>query len=75
MKLRIGRKLSQLIVVIYLGITFGLRYMNESYMTSHYWMSIISGLIFLIILYAFIKTGILNPGWFWFEKEPEGGEA
>jgi len=69
MKLRINRPISQLILVIYLAITFGFRFMYEFQLTSHYWLSILTGVICLSLPYALIKIGLLNPGWFWFEKE------
>lgn len=69
MKFQLKRLPSQIILIIYIAVTFGFRFVYEAQMTSHYWLSLLTGLIFLSFPYALIKIGFLNPGWFWFEKE------
>ncbi|MEL6132326.1 MAG: hypothetical protein AAFR59_03065 [Bacteroidota bacterium] len=73
--MRLGRTISQILVIAYLAGTFTLRFFVESQLSGLYWVSIVTGGLCLLFLYAVIKGGYLNPGWFWFEKEPEGGEA
>ena len=69
MKLALNRPISRGILILYIGITFFFRFAYESTMTSHYWLSLLTGIIFLSLPYALIKVGVLNPSWFWFEKE------
>ncbi|MCI4667841.1 MAG: hypothetical protein MRZ79_06745 [Bacteroidia bacterium] len=77
MRLKLNRPVSQLILIAYIAITFGFRFVYEVQLTSHYWLSLVTGVIFLSLPYALIKVGFLNPGWFWFEKEfkEESSEA
>ena len=67
--MRLNRPASQLIVVLYLAATFSLRFFFESQLSGHYWVSLLTGGLCLLFLWALIKGQILNPGWFWFEAE------
>ena len=67
--MHLNRPLSQLFVVLYLGGTFALRFVFESQLTGHYWVSLVTGGLCLLLLWALIKSRFLRPGWFWFEQE------
>ncbi len=67
--MKLNRIPSQIIVLLYLAVTFGLRFTFESQLAGHYWVSLMTGALGLLLLYALVKSGFLNPGWFWFEKE------
>lgn len=67
--MRLNRPISQLLVVLYLAGTFGLRFFFEAQLSGHYWVSLVTGGLCLLFLWALIKGKVLNPGWFWFEEE------
>jgi len=67
--MKLNRPLSQVIVVLYLAATFSLRFFFESQLNGHYWVSLLTGGLCLLFLWALIKGQVLNPGWFWFEAE------
>jgi hypothetical protein len=67
MKLRLTPVLSRWFVVLYLAGTFALRFVAESQLTGHYWVSLLTGGLCLLFLWAMIRSGFLRPGWFWFE--------
>jgi hypothetical protein len=67
--MKLNRPLSQVIVVLYLAATFSLRFFFESQLAGHYWVSLLTGALCLLFLWALIKGQVLNPGWFWFEVE------
>lgn len=60
---RIGKRLSQVIVVLYLGLTLFIRFSVEEELQGMWLISLIVGAVFLLILWALIKVRILNPGW------------
>jgi hypothetical protein len=61
--LRIGKRLSQAIVVLYLAMTLYIRFTLENELQGIWAISLIVGAICLVILWAMIKIRILNPGW------------
>lgn len=67
--MRLNRPISQIIVVLYLAGTFSLRFIFESQLSGLYWVSLLTGGLCLLFLWAMIKNKFLNPGWFWFEEE------
>ena len=67
--MRLNRSLSQVLVVLYLVGTFSLRFFFEAQLNGFYWVSLMTGSLCLLLLWALIKGKILNPGWFWFEEE------
>lgn len=67
--MRLNRPISQVIVVLYLAATFSLRFFFEAQLNGLYWVSLITGGLCLLFLWALIKGKVLNPGWFWFEEE------
>ncbi|GAB4417899.1 MAG: hypothetical protein OHK0039_28770 [Bacteroidia bacterium] len=60
---------SRLFIILYLGLTFALRFVYESRLVGHYWVSLVTGGLALLFLWALIRSGFLRPGWFWFEKD------
>jgi len=67
--MRLNRPISQILVLLYLAGTFGLRFAFEYQLSSNYWISLLTGFLCLLFFWAVIKSGWVNPGWFWFEKE------
>ncbi|MEM9983824.1 MAG: hypothetical protein AAF804_01895 [Bacteroidota bacterium] len=67
--MRLNRLLSQILVILYLAITFSFRFFFEAQLIGHYWVSLVTGGLCLLLLWALIKNQVLNPGWFWFEEE------
>jgi hypothetical protein len=67
--MRLNRFFSQLFVLLYLSATFALRFVYESQLMGHYWVSLMTGGLCLLLLWAMLKSGFLSPGWFWFEKQ------
>ena len=60
---RIGKTLSQVIVVVYIAATLYIRFTLEAQLQGMWAISLIVGAICLVILWAMIKIRILNPGW------------
>lgn len=60
---RIGKTLSQIIVVLYIAVTLYIRFAVEDQLNGFWFLSLIVGSICLVILWAMIKIRILNPGW------------
>lgn len=60
---RIGKTLSQIIVVLYVALTLYIRFTLEAQLQGMWVISLIVGAICLVILWAMIKIRILNPGW------------
>lgn len=60
---RLGKRASQIIVIIYIAVTLYLRLQVEAELEGMWLISLIVGAIFLLILWAMIKIRILNPGW------------
>ncbi|MEM6346357.1 MAG: hypothetical protein AAF927_20885 [Bacteroidota bacterium] len=56
-------------ITLYIGVCFFFRMKYESGLTGQYWVSLMTGGFSLLLLWALIKSGILNPQWFAFEKE------
>ena len=62
--LRMGKKLSQVIVVLYIALTLYIRFTVENQLQGLWLISLVVGAICLLILWAMVKVRILNPGWF-----------
>ncbi|MEL7339345.1 MAG: hypothetical protein AAGM67_02580 [Bacteroidota bacterium] len=56
-------------ISLYIGVGFFFRMKYESGLVGQYWVSLLTGGLSLLLLWALIKSGILNPQWFAFEKE------
>jgi len=66
-----NQTISRIIVVLYIGSTLFWRIMLEPQLQGHFVFSILLGLMALLFLYALIKSRILRPNWFGFEKSNE----
>ena len=66
---------SRIFIILYLAATLALRVMYESELGRYFWISFITGFLALLLIWALTKSGFLNPGWFWFEKETGQEEA
>lgn len=66
MKLQLGKKTSDFVVVLYVLATLLVRFWLEPYINGHYWVSILIGLYGLLLLWALVKSKFLNPTWFGF---------
>ncbi|MDP5168701.1 MAG: hypothetical protein NWR72_00530 [Bacteroidia bacterium] len=66
---------SRRIIIAYLVITLGIRIFYESELGSYFWISFFTGFLSLLFLWALVKSGYLNPNWFWFENQQKGGEG
>lgn len=77
MKIRIGRKASDFIVSLYIIGTLGLRLYLEPQLHGHFLVSVSLGAFGLLFLWALIKSGFLNPGFFgmWPGEEDEKAAA
>jgi hypothetical protein len=64
MKLRLGRKASDIFVVFYIAATLLLRFFIEPQLQGRYLISIAMGAFALLFLWALAKTKFLNPSWF-----------
>lgn len=60
--------LSRVFIILFLGATLFVRMWFESGLAGHYWVSLVTGGLCLLFLWALIKSGILRPGWFSWEK-------
>lgn len=60
---RIGKTLSQIIVVLYVAATLYLRFTLEAELQGMWLISLVIGAICLVVLWTMIKIRILNPGW------------
>ena len=60
---RIGKRASQVIVVLYIIVTLYIRFLVENQLQGLWLISLIVGGLCLLILWAMIKIRILNPGW------------
>ncbi|MEM6965544.1 MAG: hypothetical protein AAF573_12305 [Bacteroidota bacterium] len=64
MKLQLGKKVSDVIVAIYLVFTLFVRFLLEPQLQGRYVLSILLGAFGLLFLWALVKSKFLNPGWF-----------
>ena len=64
MKFGLGRKASDIFVIIYLAGTLLLRFVLEPQLGGHFLISIGIGLFALLFLWALSKSKIINPSWF-----------
>lgn len=65
---RLNRIWSRTFIVLYILATLGLRMAYESALGQYFWVSFLTGFLGLLLLWALIKSGFLNPEWFGFEK-------
>jgi len=63
-RLRINALTSDIIISIYVIVTLYLRFKLESETATGVFESIIMGVCFVVIIWALIKSKVLNPGWF-----------
>jgi hypothetical protein len=64
MKFGLGKKSSDVFVVIYLAASLYLRFILEPQLGGHIIISIGIGLFALLFLWALAKSKIINPTWF-----------
>ncbi len=64
MKFGLGKKASDVFVVIYLGVTLYVRFLLEPQLHGRFLISIAIGLFALLFLCALTKSKIITPGWF-----------
>ncbi|MCI5080818.1 MAG: hypothetical protein MRY78_03955 [Saprospiraceae bacterium] len=60
----LGRKLSDLIVTIYVLLTLFLRFIIEPQLQGNFIISVLLGGFALLFLWALVKSRILNPSYF-----------
>ena len=68
MKLQLNRTTSRIFVVLYIFATLVWRFLFEAQLIGSAFLSIVIGALFLLFLWALIKSKFLNPEWFWFEE-------
>ena len=68
MKLQLNRITSRIFVVLYIFATLVWRFLFEAQLIGSAFLSIVIGALFLLFLWALIKSKFLNPEWFWFEE-------
>jgi len=61
---QLGKRISQVIVVLYIAFTLFLRLVIEEQFLGFWLVSLFVGAICLLVLWAMVKIKILNPGWF-----------
>lgn len=61
MKLKLGSKISNLIVVVYVIATLLARFYLEPQINNNYVISILIGLFSLLFIWALIKIKFINP--------------
>jgi hypothetical protein len=59
---------SRIFVVLYIAATLIWRFLFEAQLIGSAFLSMVIGFLFLLFLWALIKSKFLNPQWFWFEK-------
>ena len=69
MKLQLGKKASDIFVVLYIGGTLFLRFMLEPQLRGHFLVSTGVGAFALLFLWALAKSRIINPSWFGLVKK------
>jgi len=72
---RLGRIPSILLIVAYLGVTLYFRFEVEPQLHNNPLISMALGAFGLLFIWALIKSGFLNPGWFSWEKETKAQAA
>lgn len=65
---QIGKNASRLLVWAYLLASLLLRMFIEPQLQGIWLLSLAFGVFGLLFLYALLRGGVLNPGWFSFEK-------
>ena len=65
--IRIGQLPSRVLIALYLLITLFVRFVIEPQLQGSMLVSVALGAFGMLFMYALIKTGILNPGWFAWE--------
>ena len=65
--MKLNKSLSRIFIVLYLLGTLALRVAYESELGAYFWVSFVTGFLALLFLWALMKSGFLNPGWFSFE--------
>ena len=68
MKLQLNRITSRIFVVLYIFATLVWRFLFEAQLIGSAFLSIVIGALFLLFLWALIKSKFLSPEWFWFEE-------
>jgi hypothetical protein len=68
MKLQLNRITSRIFVVLYIFATLVWRFLFEAQLIGSAFLSMVIGALFLLFLWALIKSKFLNPEWFWFEE-------
>ena len=64
MKLRLGKKASDVFVVIYIATTLLGRFFIEPQLGGRVFISMALGGFALLFLWALVKSKFINPGWF-----------
>ncbi|MEM6261085.1 MAG: hypothetical protein AAGI38_01155 [Bacteroidota bacterium] len=71
MKIRLSKTPSRAIIITYILLTLGFRFYVEPQLNGVVWISVALGIFGLLFLWAMIRSGVLNPDWFSFEKKAE----
>ncbi len=64
MKIGLGKKASDVFVIIYISITLYIRFILEPQLGGHFLISIAIGAFALLFLWALTKSKLINPSWF-----------
>lgn len=64
MKIGLGRKASDVFVIIYILVTLYIRFHLEPQLGGHFLISIALGLFALLFLWALSKSKLIDPSWF-----------
>lgn len=73
--MRLNQFWSRLFVIVYLVATLMLRIAYESELGKYWWISLVTGFLALLFIWALGKSGTITTGWFWFEKYPVSEEV
>ena len=71
MKLQLGRKASDVFVVVYIAGTLLLRFFLEPQLQGRFLISIALGAFALLFLWALAKSKLINPSWFGLLPSPK----
>ena len=64
LKIQLGRKTSDIFVILYLIATLWLRFVLEAQLSGHLLISMAIGAFALLFLWALYKSEFIQPSWF-----------
>ena len=64
MKFQLGKRASDVFVVVYITATLFLRFIVEPQLQGRYMISVALGAFALLFLWALVKSKFLSPTWF-----------